>query len=242
MQKQLNKIISVVPCPFDLAFTFSGTLIKKCLGQNSVKAIICSTGNLEKAKQETYQASKIIGLNEVYFLRYQTGALKSSGLDNVKEDIFEIFKEERPSQVLTVGMHGYSRNPNSKQTALVTTLAYEKYCVGLGETQKCNLFYYVLPEESFKFFSSKGFFKKDKQGFDFESVPDKKITHVVDYTRFIPLKIKALKKFMEYQIVSSRIIELLRKYKSAGKDYFVLAEANGEKFNSINLKKISNRL
>jgi hypothetical protein len=252
--KKRNKIIAVVARPVDLALTISGTLLKKSQGDSSViKAIVCSTTDLEKEKKETYRAAKIIGFEEIYFLNYKTGTLKSSGLDNVKQDIFEIFAEEKPNQVLTLGMHGYSQNPNAKATSLATTLAYEKYIAQLEEiteeeeteeitNQMCDLFYYVLPEEFFKFVNPKGFFRKDAYGFDFESLPDKKITNVIDFRKFATKKIDALKEFKDDQVETSRIIELLKRYKSAAMDYFILAEKAGERIKPEDLEKISNRL
>jgi hypothetical protein len=249
--KKRNKIIAVVTRPVDLALTISGTLLKKSQGDSSsIKAVICSTTDLEREKKETYKAAKIIGFEEVYFLQYKTGTLKSSGLDNVKQDIFEIFEEEKPNQVLTLGMHGYCQNPNAKATALATTLAYEKYIATLlaehDEEEKinnaCDLFYYVLPEEFFKFVNLKGFFRKDAYGFDFESIPDKKITNVIDFRKFASKKIEALKEFKDDQVETSRVIELLKRYKSAAMDYFILAEKAGEKIALEDLEKISNRL
>lgn len=250
MEEPQNKIIIIAPRSLDLAIFFAGTLLKKKEGKSSIKAIVCSTINGEQEKKETYKSAQIIGLDEVYFLKYKTGTLKTVGLDNVKQDIFEILHEEQPNQVLTVSMHGLSQNPNLKNTALAATLAYEKYVSTFkpendDETEnkfQCDLYYYVYPEESFKFYNSKGFLRKDEYGFDYECLADKKITNVIDYKKYTAQKIEALKAFGNDRFATAKFIEILKTYKSASMDYYMLAEKTGERNTPSKLEKISNRL
>lgn len=235
-----NKIIIVVSRPSELALTASGTIIKQARNKTLIKAIICTTENMEIDKKETYRAAKILGFEEVYFLKYKIGKLKTSGLDNVKEDIFQILEEEKPNIVIATAYHGYSQNIDGKSTSLAATLAYEKYT--LNTQNKCKLYYYSNPEEFFKFATGKGFFRKDMYGFDFECVPDKKITHVIDFKNFVKKKIEALKEFKQDARETSRVIQLLKTYRSAAMDYFILAEVDGEKVIPQDFVKISSRL
>lgn len=253
-KKVRNKILAIVPRAADVALTFGATLLK--YAKNDWRIIICvaTSENRETEKKELLHSGKLLGIFQAYFLKYKIGSLKQAGLDNPKEDILQVITEEKPNIILTVARHGYSTNPDATTTSLATTLAYEKYCKKhapldsispvtplhsttpiLSHVIPPKFFYYCLPEQFLAFVQSKGFFRKDAAGFNFEGTPDKKITHVIDVKNFISQKIEALRIHKSAERETSRMIELLKTYKSSHMDYFM-------KYPFVETDKIASRL
>lgn len=98
-----------------------------------------------------------------------------------------------------------------------------------------KLYFFTYPEYFLSFIQSKGFLRKDSFGFNFEGTPDKKITHIIDVKNFVKQKIEALRIHKSAQIETSRMIELLKTYKSSHMDYFM-------KYPLVETDKIASRL
>jgi LmbE family N-acetylglucosaminyl deacetylase len=253
-----NKILAIVPRAADVALTYGATLLKYAKNDWRIMICVATSENREIEKKELSQSGKLLGIFQAYFLKYKAGSLKQAGLDNPKEDILQVITEEKPNIILTVARHGFSTNPDAVATSLATTLAYEKYCKLHApniSTPPINslppvvsdpsitppriippkFYYYCLPEQFLKFVQSKGFLRKDSSGFNFEGTPDKKITHVIDVKNFVKQKIEALRMHKSAQIETSRMIELLKTYKSSHMDYFM-------KYPLVETDKIASRL
>ncbi len=250
LKKVQHKLIIVLPRAVDIPLTCAATLSKYAKNDWKIVAVITTSENRENEKHELAQSGKIIGLAHAYFLKYKTGNLKQAGADNPKMDIYEIFQEEKPDVILTVARHGFSQNPDATTTSIAAILAYEKYIKNIiPETPAAiptashvipvlpvpKLYFYCLPEQFLSFIQSKGFLRKDSAGFNFEGTPDKKITHVIDGKIFAKQKIEALRIHKSAQIETSRMIELLKTYKSSHMDYFM-------KYPLVETDKISSRL
>jgi LmbE family N-acetylglucosaminyl deacetylase len=248
-----NKILAIVPRGADVTLTYGATLLKYAINDWRIMICVTTSENREIEKKELLQSGKLLGIAQAYFLKYKAGSLKQAGLDNPKEDILQVITEEKPNIILTVARHGYSINPDAVATSLATTLAYEKYCKKhapeisslpdappqdiptVSPVVLPKLYYYCLPEQFLAFIQSKGFLRKDGAGFNFEGTPDKKITHVIDVKNFVKQKIEALRMHKSAQIDTSRMIELLKTYKSSHMDYFM-------KYPLVETDKIASRL
>ena len=251
MNVQNKKITIIIPRAVDVSLYFSATVAKYAKNGWKIVAIITTSENHENEKHELAASGKIIGLAHAYFLKYKTGSLKQAGSDNPKMDIYEIFQEEKPDVILTVARHGFSQNPDTTTTAIAVILAYEKYIKNIipefpdaiptsshvipaMQLPIPKLYFFTFPEQFLKFIQSKGFLRKDAAGFNFEGTPDKKITHVLDVKNFVKQKIETLRIHKSAQIETSRMIELLKTYKSSHIDYFM-------KYPLVETDKISNR-
>ncbi len=238
MEKQKNKkILLIVPRSLDLPLFFGSTIIKYAKNGYRICAVVTAMPT-EEEKHEVQKSGRILGLSQIYFLKYPAGQLKQRGVDNIKMDIFEALKEEKPQIMLTFSRHGFSQNPDYSATSLAATLAYEKYCGSLP----IKLYHLAFPEQFLSFAQSKGFLRKDYQGFNFEGTADKKISTVIDGKKFKNLIISALKIHKSARSETSRTIELFKTYQSSLMNYYILAEKEGIKVSVDEIVKISNRL
>lgn len=251
-EKTTNKIFVVTPRAINIALSFGASLLKQNHKKTKITCVVTTVSNLEEEKSETHAAGEILGIDTVYFLKYKTLGLKEIGLDNLKEDIYKILAEEKPDIIVTLGRHGFNENPDVTRNGLATEVAYEKFAknfIDIPENKNekeeniktCKLYYYVYPEEFLRFAQKKGFLLKDSFGFHFESIPDKKITHVIDVQKQVNKKVEALKVQKVYQPEASKMIEFLRVFKSAGKDHFILHEKSGEKVSFTEFPEIKDR-
>lgn len=250
-EKLQNKILVVVPRAVQLVTSFGASLAKQKNNHVKITSVITTVSNPEIERREVNEAGAILNINAAYFLKYKTGGLKEIGLDNLKEDIYKIFAEEKPDIVITLARHGYNEDPDISRSGLATIVAYEKFVSNFIDTEEnekkdedkktCKLYCYVYPQEFLKFAEKKGFLLKDYFGFHFESVPDKKITHVIDVKNFINKKIEALKTQKLYENEAQKMINFLENYKSAGMDHFVLHEKSGEKVSFTEFPEIKDR-
>lgn len=84
-----------------------------------------------------------------------------------------------------------------------------------------KFYFFCFPQQFLSFIQTKGFLRKDPDGYNFEGTPDKKITHVIDVKNFVKQKIEALRIHKSMTTETSRMIELLKTYKSSHMDYYV---------------------
>lgn len=234
-----KKMLVVVPRAADTALLFSGTIAKYAKNGWKIVMVAATSENREIEKKELNATGQIINFSHAYFLRYKTGGLKQAGVDNPKEDILQIIEDEKPNVILSVARHGYSQNPDAVTTSLATVLAFEKFCkihppeIQSSPTETPSLeaiptrfpipalYFFCFPGQFLSFVESKGFLRKDAFGFNFEGAEDRKITHVIDVKNFVKQKIEALRNHKSAERETSRMIELLKTYKSSHMDYYM---------------------
>lgn len=120
-------------------------------------------------------------------------------------------------------------------------LASESFTDAVGEKGVPKLYYTVLPESMVSYLIKSGAFPAESFGKPFRGVPDKKITTVIDGTRFFPKKLRALRAYVSQSGDVERYLQAV----SDGKrhqEFFVLRMVGRQEVYMDESDRIADRL
>jgi LmbE family N-acetylglucosaminyl deacetylase len=135
-------------------------------------------------------AASITGIRNIYLLGYMDGDLEEVDTGEIVARIMNIMREVRPEIVITFGPDGISGHPDHKAISKATTIAFEMITEAGNGPRK--LYYVTIPESVVA----------DVGGGDVNGVmtrPDDEITTIIDISRYLDTKIRALRSHSSQQ-------------------------------------------
>ena len=172
---------------------------------------------LGKVRQrELEDAAKILGISSVTFLDYIDGTLKSLPAGDPEDKIFRELVRRIPNVVITYEPGGISNHPDHIRLTNATTFSFQKYAsliddlysdtltksktvfpellarVEVGDRLEPKLYFVCIPESIGAHLQSIKAFPPISFGKPWSTIPDKKITTVVEVTKFAAKKRRAL--------------------------------------------------
>jgi LmbE family N-acetylglucosaminyl deacetylase len=129
-------------------------------------------------------AAGIIGIRNIYLLGYMDGNLEKVDTSEIAGRIMNIMRDVQPEIVITFGPDGISGHPDHKAISKAATVAFEMFTEGGNRPRK--LYYVAIPESVLV----------DIGGEQVSGVitrPDDEITTIIDISRHLDAKIRALK-------------------------------------------------
>ena len=115
-----RRLMGIFAHPDDETWGPGATFAKYAREGGRVSVIIATSGQAGQAgglasspkelgavrEQEAHDAARVLGVSEVYFLRYMDGRLDRADARAVEEKIVQIIRSERPDVVITFGPEG----------------------------------------------------------------------------------------------------------------------------------------
>lgn len=215
--------------PDDESFTCGGTILKKTNTGDQVKLIcatkgeagelgdppVCTRDKLPEVREkELSDASKILGISDIYFLDYFDSKLNEAPIDEVSERLLELLKKESPDEVYTFGPNGLTNHADHIAISLAAVKAFGKYKMLISKPR--SLFFVVSAASDIeKLKNSNGGYKAFGE---ISGTPDHEISMKVDIHEELDKKIEALSchksqhKDVERFLESGKIINLNFEY------------------------------
>lgn len=230
------KVIFVFAHPDDESFSSGGTIAMLSKKGVTIKLItatkgeagqigsppVCKKEELGKCRElELKKAAKILGISEIFFLKYKDGELPKISIKVLGEEVFEILKKENPDVVITFNREGGSKHPDHIRISKVTTFAFQKYIEVAKKHVK--LYFNAVPRTLVR--------KLEKDGMAYTAfgkvngTPNHLISTVIDIEDTIEIKIKALKAHKSQRQDWERHLKR-RDYKEFKKEFFRLIMEN----------------
>ncbi len=125
----MANIVAIFAHPDDESFGPGGTLAK--LAKDNDVYIICSTsggeaGDPKVREKEILESATILGVKEVFFLRYADGTLSNNLYHKIAGDVLKILDKLRPAKILTFEMRGMSGHLDHIAMSMISTYIFEK--------------------------------------------------------------------------------------------------------------------
>lgn len=196
------KIIYIFSHPDDETFSSGGTIAKLSRQGHIIKLITVTDGEAgelgdpplttqeklgEVRTKELQCAADILGINEIFFLRFKDGQLNKTPLKTLKESILPLLQKEQPDIVVTFDKRGGSNHPDHIRTSKAVTQVYGDYQNFV--TKHTRLYHTAMPRSFVKKIS--GTELEYKAFGKILGVPDHEITTSIDISDTFDLKIKA---------------------------------------------------
>jgi LmbE family N-acetylglucosaminyl deacetylase len=161
-------------------------------------------------------AAAITGIRNVYLLGYVDGNLEKGDTAEIASRILNIMREVQPEIVITFGPDGISGHPDHKAISKAATLAFDLSTEGGTGARK--LYYVTIPESALT----------DVGGEHANGViarPDEEVTTIIDISRHIDAKIRALRAHSSQQDARwlAEIFQQSAELTGASREFFYLA-------------------
>lgn len=208
--------MAVFAHPDDEAFGPSGTIAM--LSEDNDVYIICATrgetgeGDSKKLGKvrsgELLDSASILGVKEVYFLKYKDGTLANSLYHKIARDIEKIILKIKPKTLITMDPTGVSGHLDHIAMSYVSTFVF--YKLPFIKT----LLYWCLTEENKKLFKGEYFIYTPpgyKQG---------EIDKIVNIENYWQTKVKAMEAHKSQLKDASRVLDMLKQ--SPKEEYFII--------------------
>jgi LmbE family N-acetylglucosaminyl deacetylase len=175
-------------------------------------------------EEELRSACGVIGIQELHFLGYKDGQMKSYDPQEVEGKVVRAIREVRPQVILTFGPDGISGHLDHITIGKATTDAFfsagdekrfsEHIAEGLSPYEAQKLYYVAVPRSRFRAMS-----------LDLPGTCDDRITTVIDAAPFLEVKRRAIAchktQLPPGSLFAQMSDEEMRKW--WGEEYFVLA-------------------
>ena len=124
----MANIVAIFAHPDDESFGPGGTLAK--LSKEHDVYIICVTsgdkgGNPKVREKELLDSAEILGIKEVFYLRYGDGDLSNNLYHAIADSVIKILDKLQPIKVITFEMRGVSGHIDHVAISMITTYLFE---------------------------------------------------------------------------------------------------------------------
>ncbi len=160
-------------------------------------------------------AAGITGIRNIYLLGYMDGNLDKVDTSEIASRIVNIMQEVRPEIVITFGPDGISGHPDHKAISKATTVAFEMFTQAGNGPRK--LYYVTIPESVLTDVGGEhGVITR----------PDDEITTIIDISRHLDTKIRALKAHNSQQDARwlAEIFQQFGEVSGVSREFFYLAK------------------
>lgn len=177
----------------------------------------------EIREKELRASAAILGISSVTFLEYKDGTLKKQAPGELEDALYRKMIEYAPDVVITMEPGGISNHPDHIRLTHSTTYAFQKYAADSShpdskmKTPKRNLllrseefvkrslsetgglidapklYFAAVPQSIVSYLQKNKIFPLESFDKPWVGVPDKNITTVIDISRQLKTKLKALK-------------------------------------------------
>jgi len=195
-----KRILTILAHGDDLAFGPTGTLVKYARQKVDVHLLIAveKVDNTQTdghfgfwEKEEIEKAASIIGISKLHFLDFQTNALSQVMLTKLTREIVLKILKIKPQIIVTLDPAGLSKNLDHRAVAVAVSQAFQKSAdqnelnsleISLKPYPASKLYHFIVPEPIQKRFE-----------LEIESMPDEKITAVIDVKPYFQTHLKAMR-------------------------------------------------
>jgi len=162
-------------------------------------------------------AAGITGIRNIYLLGYMDGDLEKVATSEIASRIMNIMREVQPEIVITFGPDGISGHSDHKAISKATTVAFEMSTEAGNRPRK--LYYVTIPESVLT----------DVGGEHANGVvtrPDDEVTTIIDISRHLDTKIRALKAHSSQQDARwlAEIFQQAGEVSGVSREFFYLAK------------------
>lgn len=177
----------------------------------------------EIRSRELDASAKILGIASITFLPYRDGKLKEQSPGELEDALYRKMVELAPDVVITMEPGGISNHPDHIRLTTAVTYSFQKYAADTARpdakmpTPKRNLllrseefvkrslsetaglidapklYYACVPDSVVMYLRKNKIFPSESFGKPWVGVPDKSVTTVIDISRYLKTKLRALK-------------------------------------------------
>lgn len=185
-------------------------------GQTGIYGDISKRELADIRTKEMEQAMEVLGISSVTFLDYRDHKLSALNPGELEDKIYQNMSELKPDVVITFEPNGISNHPDHSKTTLATTYVFQKYAYEVAHpkapgardparfttlsfadseavTTEPKLYYACMPESVAAYLRQKKVIPAHSFGKPWVGVEDKRITTVIDTSRYAAIKMKALR-------------------------------------------------
>lgn len=207
----MKRMLLVFAHPDDESFTCGG-LVPKYVARGWHVDLVCATrgergasGPYQHARpitlaqlrqKELEKAAQILGIASITFLEYYDGKLSGLHAGELEDKVYQTFQTFTPDVVVTFEPDGISNHPDHVKLTLSTTVAFQKYAKYAIEeeiSRSPKLYYACIPESVTEYAKKINMIPDESFGRPWHGVEDKRITTVVDISKFTKIKTQALR-------------------------------------------------
>lgn len=198
----MGKLLGIFAHPDDESITAGGTLAKYAKAGWQVDLVIVT--RIDEREKELKAAVHHLGLRSVTFLDYKDGALSSKVSGDLEDNLTKVLEESTPDVIITHEPGGTTHHPDHMKLSLAVTFAFQKYAWDREDEPK--LYYSCIPETIISFLVKNKLFPAESHGAPITGVEDKRITTVINITKFASAKKKALEAHISQSEVLSKYL------------------------------------
>lgn len=207
----MKRMLLVFAHPDDESFSCGG-LVPKYVANGWHVDLVCATrgergssGPYQHARQitvaqlrqkELEKAADILGIASITFLEYPDGKLSQLTPGELEDKVYQTFQTFTPDVVVTFESNGISNHPDHIKLTLSTTVAFQKYAQYALEEEiprSPKLYYACIPDSVVQYAQKIKMIPHQSFGNPWRGVEDKRITTVVNISKFTKVKIQALR-------------------------------------------------
>jgi LmbE family N-acetylglucosaminyl deacetylase len=217
--KPAGTLMGVFAHPDDETWGPGGTLAKYARQGVRVSVVIATSGQAGRAsglastpeelgfvrEQEARDAARLLGVSEVYLLRYMDGMLDAADAREVEERVVRLIRQERPDVIITFGPEGGgNQHRDHKAISRIATLA------ALTAASAGGLPHQI--EQGLSPHAIKKLYYMTTHGVPWSeaTIDFLPITTLIDITEFVDLKLEAFRHHRSQQQWTERLTQWIR--------------------------------
>lgn len=206
----MKKLLGIFAHPDDESVVAGGTIAKYAKNGWDVDLVCATRGEAgvwsgishtqedrlaDVRSAELAEAARTLGVRSITFLDYKDGSLAQKKPGDIEDAIIRVLEEIRPDVIVTYEPGGMTNHPDHAKLSYAATYAFQVYAKAHEEETADNppkLYYACYPDSEIAYLIKRKYFPAEINGRPMQGVDDKRITTVIDITRFASDKVNAL--------------------------------------------------
>lgn len=233
----MKKLLGIFAHPDDETIDAGGTIAKYVKSGWTADLVVATRGEHGPAgdveipegktladvrSEELGQAAEILGVRSITFLDYIDGTLSDKTPGDIEDQLIRIVEDIQPDVIITAEPEGLTNHPDHSRLSLSATYAFQTYAKSRhikhpNDPNPPKLYYACFPQSVISYLVSHKYFPAEANGKPMKGVEDRRVTTVIDISRFANKKVTALDAHRTQR-------EILKKYVSIPKSPFFAHE------------------